>query len=60
MTKNEIEKKNWLPWLIIGFLILYIVSPVDAIPDEIPVVGWIDDALAALLIIRELYIALQG
>jgi uncharacterized membrane protein YkvA (DUF1232 family) len=28
--------------IIIG-AILYVVSPIDAIPDVIPVLGWIDD-----------------
>ena len=28
-----------------GFDLLYTVSPVDVIPDVIPVVGWMDDLL---------------
>ena len=60
MKKNEKEKKNWLPWLIIALLALYIVSPVDAIPDVIPVAGWLDDIFAGLLIVRELYVISKG
>jgi uncharacterized membrane protein YkvA (DUF1232 family) len=26
-------------------MILYILSPLDVIPDYIPVIGWIDDAI---------------
>lgn len=33
------------------FLIFYIISPIDLIPDIIPVVGWIDDIIAAILLI---------
>lgn len=42
---EEIEKKGvgagaWV-WLILG--ILYAVSPVDILPDVVPVAGWVDD-----------------
>ena len=32
-----------LGWLMTAFCGVYVVSPVDAIPDFIPVIGWIDD-----------------
>lgn len=31
--------------------LIYIVSPVDIIPDIIPVIGWVDDAIVALLVL---------
>lgn len=34
----------WLK-LFTGLLALYAVSPVDLIPDVIPLVGWVDDAV---------------
>lgn len=35
---------SWI-WLIIS--ILYAVSPVDILPDVVPVAGWIDDIVIA-------------
>jgi uncharacterized membrane protein YkvA (DUF1232 family) len=41
---NITEKSNKVPSIVIAILgILYGVSPIDAIPDVIPVAGWIDD-----------------
>jgi uncharacterized membrane protein YkvA (DUF1232 family) len=31
--------------------ILYVISPIDLIPDFIPIIGWIDDLLAILAIV---------
>ena len=31
-------------FVILVLAILYILSPVDAIPDAVPVIGWVDDA----------------
>jgi uncharacterized membrane protein YkvA (DUF1232 family) len=38
---NEIG--NRLVVLVLVLALLYIISPVDIIPDPIPVVGWVDD-----------------
>lgn len=32
-----------LPRLLALFAVLYVVLPVDLIPDVIPVIGWLDD-----------------
>lgn len=44
-NKNEIiEKSNKIAPIIIAILgVLYGVSPVDALPDVIPIAGWMDD-----------------
>lgn len=35
----------------IVILALYILSPIDLIPDIIPVIGWVDDAVAGIIIL---------
>lgn len=34
--------KHW-KWVIGLLSVLYIASPIDLIPDFIPIIGWIDD-----------------
>lgn len=34
--------------VILILALLYIISPIDLIPDVIPVVGWIDDVVVGL------------
>ncbi|MGF1520745.1 MAG: YkvA family protein [Leptolyngbyaceae cyanobacterium] len=41
-------------WLLIAGTLLYLVSPIDIAPDFIPVIGWIDDAAIATLLIAEI------
>ena len=35
--------KDGLVLVLIVLAVLYIISPIDFIPDVIPVVGWVDD-----------------
>ena len=44
---------GWLRLGAIGIL-LYVLSPIDLIPDVIPVVGWLDDIVLVPLAIRYL------
>jgi uncharacterized membrane protein YkvA (DUF1232 family) len=39
-----------LVWILIG----YLVSPIDVIPDFVPVVGYADDVIIASLVLRHL------
>jgi uncharacterized membrane protein YkvA (DUF1232 family) len=32
--------------------VLYVVSPVDFVPDVIPLLGWIDDGVIAVLLLK--------
>ncbi len=35
-------------WLIVILAVLYVISPIDIVPDFIPIAGWIDDVVVAL------------
>ena len=38
--------------IMIWFLIVYLAFPIDVIPDFIPVIGYADDAILVLLVLR--------
>ena len=43
-----------IPWKLIaaiGFAVAYLVSPIDVIPDFIPIIGFVDDAAVFALVI---------
>jgi uncharacterized membrane protein YkvA (DUF1232 family) len=40
---------NIYAWIGPLFAFLYCISPIDLIPDMIPVLGWLDDALVVSL-----------
>jgi uncharacterized membrane protein YkvA (DUF1232 family) len=35
-------------WLLLG----YLLSPIDLVPDMLPVIGWADDVIIVLLVLR--------
>jgi uncharacterized membrane protein YkvA (DUF1232 family) len=35
-------------WVILILAVLYLISPIDIIPDVIPILGWIDDVVVTL------------
>ncbi len=43
--KGDYREIPWLTIAAIVFALLYVLSPIDLIPDFIPVIGYVDDAL---------------
>lgn len=39
--------------LLVGIL-LYVISPLDILPDILPILGWVDDGLLASIAINEI------
>jgi len=55
-TVNRIVKKRgkvWA-WAFFGFAVVYFISPVDLVPDFLPVIGWVDDAAVGIAAIINL------
>ena len=48
MKVRSVAKSNTGNLVVLLLLGLYLVSPVDAIPDFVPALGWIDDLLVIL------------
>lgn len=44
---SKVERKT--KWIVLGIL-LYIVSPIDFIPDFIPAIGYADDVILPILL----------
>ena len=41
-------------WWVVGGTLLYVLSPIDILPDVFPIIGQIDDALVITLLATEL------
>ena len=44
-NSNKPAQSGILPWIPLILAAIYTVSPVDLVPDVIPIVGWFEDAL---------------
>lgn len=42
---NKPAQSGITPWIPLILAIIYTVSPVDLVPDALPIVGWLEDAL---------------
>lgn len=40
--------------LWVGFLVAYLLSPIDLIPDVVPLIGYADDVLVVVLVLRSI------
>lgn len=38
--------------LVAIFAALYVISPIDLVPDVIPLLGWLDDGIVAMLLFK--------
>ncbi len=45
---------SWGVIAAVAFAVLYVINPIDLVPDVIPVLGWLDDAAVIALVIRTL------
>jgi len=64
VTDSEAERKAkskriW-SWILLAVAVIYTISPVDLVPDVVPVVGWIDDALMDILAVVNLIRQIRG
>lgn len=44
-NSNKPAQSGIVPWIPLILAAIYTVSPVDLVPDVIPIVGWFEDAL---------------
>ncbi len=52
--------ENMKNFLCLILTILYVISPIDIVPDAIPIAGQSDDLLAILLQVRRMYKGIKG
>ncbi|NJP09576.1 MAG: DUF1232 domain-containing protein [Leptolyngbyaceae cyanobacterium RU_5_1] len=50
--RNTIRNPKYR-WWVIGGSLLYLLSPLDILPDIFPIIGWIDDGVIATLLVAE-------
>jgi uncharacterized membrane protein YkvA (DUF1232 family) len=53
-AQSSARKAPWQHWLVLIASLIYILSPIDALPDFVPLAGWLDDGAAALLMVNEI------
>jgi uncharacterized membrane protein YkvA (DUF1232 family) len=50
---NLSKNKKGLSWVFLTIAIIYILSPIDIVPDFLPFLGWLDDfAVGAIALIN--------
>ena len=41
--------------VVLGGLVTYLLTPIDLIPDFIPIIGWLDDAFVSIIILDYIF-----
>ncbi|EZG71251.1 hypothetical protein GNI_053230 [Gregarina niphandrodes] len=54
--RRLLAKDSEWRWVVIVLSVMYLLSPVDLIPDVIPVIGWLDDGVIAWILVNELFL----
>ena len=47
--ENQPASQGIKPWIPLILALIYTVSPIDLVPDFIPIVGWLEDALLVIV-----------
>ena len=47
--ENQAASQGIKPWIPLILALIYAVSPIDLVPDFIPIVGWFEDALLVIV-----------
>ena len=48
-NENQPASQGIKPWIPLILALIYAVSPIDLVPDFIPIVGWLEDALLVIV-----------
>lgn len=48
-NENQPASQGIKPWIPLILALLYTISPIDLVPDFIPIVGWLEDALLVIV-----------
>lgn len=48
-NENQPASQGIKPWIPLILALIYTVSPIDLVPDFIPIVGWFEDALLVIV-----------
>ena len=47
--ENQPASQGIKPWIPLILALIYTISPIDLVPDFIPIVGWFEDALLVIV-----------
>ena len=55
---RDVAEDNRIPIqnrIVLGGLLAYLLTPIDIVPDFIPILGWLDDAFVTLIIMDYIF-----